>query len=423
MKLVTLIGDRRFGTVKITGDATVGYGMQVITRYADSVGLSDLTAIGGGAESKIEQRLTSTADQTIRSGVLRLVEEPNAQSSSAAQIASIDGINLSYHAPPAQAPNPLPTSAAQVMNHPNITPSLSIAGITATNTPATPTVSASVANELPSASGGFNFTTTAVSGFANSGYFWVDNQVPADPRSTLLAIDPTKQVLRTTATTPSMSGSTSSNATALTPTSTRGVFSSAQISLNNVRIMPTTFIGPQPKTVFVVDSFGASTTCNSTVSSGVAAVDRGTWDATVEVFVDNNNNGVQGGSYQTLTFHGDSTAGNVTVSGTLNGTTYTNAPFSQLAANLVSSDPLVLDGITAGTDAYLIQDASHPNGYLTAWTATNPVASVDTAKTTTTASITGAMNVATVATNSSIPESGLNILFGKLSCTSFDNRG
>jgi hypothetical protein len=33
------------------------------------------------------------------------------------------------------------------------------------------------------------------------------------------------------------------------------------------------------------------------------------------------------------------------------------------------------------------------------------------------------MNVATVATNSSIPESGLNILFGKLSCTSFDNRG
>jgi hypothetical protein len=438
MSLNTLFGDRKFGDLKVSGDARIDYGIQVQTSFVDSVGKSDLIAIGGVGESQIEQRLLSSANESINAGHLTLTQEADANNPSATTLATVDGVNVVYQAPPDQTPA-ASTATGQKVTHPNLLPPKDVAGIATTGTLASPAPTVAVSNQVPVAQGGFYYdasTSAPGSGLGNTGYFYVDNQADTSNTATL-HLDSTRPVFRLapTSTTPAqaMSGSTSAKATALTPTAQRGVFSTATVSLNNVRVLPVTFIpgSNSIRSVFGVDSFAATVTCNSTVNSGVAAQGDGSWSAAIRFWVDPANNGVTtDGSFQTVNL--SATPSGVVVNSTGSGVTYrtgttiqyNNAPFSQFRQDVSTYDPLVYDG--SGTvvdpDVYLFQDSSHAKGYLVDWQTFAPSGSVDTAKQTTTGTLNGAMNIVTAPTNGTLPESGLNISLGKLSCLSQDKR-
>ena len=421
-KLESLFGDRKFGTIAIAGSASVDYGIQVETSFVDLLGdKSILTATGGSARSYLEQRLVSTASQDVTAGELRLVkqvesENPVPLDGTPKYGASIVGLS----APPSSTPAAVPTGP-QTASH----PSLAVTGPTAVASfldtsvggPAVGTTDTAlrvdVSNELPRANGGFNFTQP---GDAASGFFWVQNQ--ADTGSDAqLKLDSTRKLLslRADAGGRTLYGRTNGTTGAL-GTADRKVELSAQVTIEEFRLFPVTFIpGANPRrSVMFIDDFVASVTCRSAPGSGIST---GTWSASLRVWVDPLNDGA------TTTTGANHVV--VPIGVKADGTFEARDLRTILSQDfgVVDGNPLVYDSLVDLNDVYLFKETLK-NGYLdeAGFAMKAPASTTTGGGTATSADVDQAIGITTVPTNATLPESGLRISMGKIRCESLDAR-
>ena len=429
--LESLLGDRKFGSIQIAANASIDYGIQVETSFIDLSGnKSVLTAIGGVARSSIEQRLVSVASQDVMAGELRLIREPT---SSNPFPEALDGTPkrgatiVGLSAPPAAAPGEA-TAGEQLVSHPDLSllGPVSVASFLATkagNNVSTDVnaLSVTVADELPRANGGFDFTQA---GDQSSGFFWVQNQ--ADTGSnTLLKIDAARRLLSLRAdqtTGRTFYGRTNATTTAL-GTADRKVEMKAEVTIEQFRVFPVTFIpGANPRrSVVFIDDFVASATCRAAPSTGSAT---GTWSATLRIWHDPTNDGsttaadpVTGASPAHLT---------IPIGQLSTGAFETRDLRSILAEppyNIAGGNPLVYDDLVDLNDVYLFKDGIR-NGYLdeNGFTMKTPRTNVIGGGTSASADVDQAIGITTVPTNATLPESGLRISIGKMRCDALDAR-
>jgi hypothetical protein len=432
-KLESLLGDRKFGDILISGSASVDYGIQVETSFVEPLTgfISTLTAIGGTARSSIEQRLISSASQDVTAGELRLVRQPTSSNPVPENLddtpkrgASVVGLS----APPASTPGAV-TVGPQTATH----PTLSILGepeqvASFLDTQAghnVPTdlnaLSVSVADELPLANGGFDFSAL---GDNNNGFFWVQNQ--ADTGSnTLLKIDSNRKLLalrRDTGSSRTLYGRTNAT-TGTLGTAERRVELSGQVTIEEFRIFPVTFIpGANPRrSVIFIEDFTASVDCNSAPTTGTAA---GSWSANLLIWRDPFNDGTTSLS-DPIT--GES-PGHISIPiGTLADGTFESRDLRTILAgapyNILGGNPLIYDDIINLNDVYLFKEPLK-NGYLdeAGFTMKAPSTSTGGGGTSTAADVDQAIGITTVPTSLTLPESGLRISIGKLRCDALDAR-
>lgn len=396
-EIKTLIGDRVFGDIKIKGSANVDYGVQVQTGYADPSGaLSSLMATGVRAESQIESKTAATANQTVRSAELRLVEVPPDSSSVGADIAFVEGAKGVLHAPPPVSP-PNTSVGAQTLTHPNLDPVALIAGI---ETSATDDLDVGATNELPLANGGL--------GLGNSGSatedLWVMPPM-SSAKTTALHLSPSGRMVSVK---PDgvdvMTGRTTAISTDLTSADPK-VEATGAIDVQAVRLLPTTFITSSSTdgAVVVIDRFAASVNCKSSGSSGLSS--SASWSADLRYWkADDIDDGLQNGAYVSVSLDGASAS-------------------DQLAA-IRADNPLVYDGPTPATDVYLFEDGSKI-GYLTDWgslfNASSTGVTQDSVEKSASAAIDGALSISTVPTGDAA-ESSVKVDLGKLNCEAVDTR-
>jgi hypothetical protein len=187
----------------------------------------------------------------------------------------------------------------------------------------------------------------------------------------------------------------------------RKVETTSGISLSDVRILPTTFIGGDAEgAVVVIDSFEASVSCKSTgdpVSAGASAA----WSATIRYWQDTSpNDGVRNGAYVIETLSG--------------------ADGVDRLAQIRADNPLVHDGLTPLEDVYLFEDSvANKVGYLSDWGSLFDISSTgateDALGATTTAAVDGALSINSAPTGTTA-ETGLKVNLGKLSCEAVDGR-
>ena len=461
-QLSTVLGARRFGQIKISGQARVDHGLQVVTRFRDSssprgsTGLvtSTLTATVGGAESTTEQRLISSSTQSLDAATLSLTEDPTVVDPSQIDLppSPFSGLAFTVRAPSDQAPA-VPNGPAGVLRHEFVVPNKDVAGVAMTRAQTSPNeTKVGVSAELPYAQGGFilgDAASTAAPGgppgSGNSGLFYVDNQAVTTPSGYFF--DPNQPMLSLRGSSGvTMDGRTSATTGALN-TSGRGVFSSSFVRFNRLRLLPVDFlvggppVGPSAydNAVFSITNFQARTTCKATAvgttsgNGSVAGGDATEWTATAKFWSDPTDNGSTVGvtnppAFQTVTLRGTCCPGSVTVSGSVTDTVGTltydgTQSFQTFIDNLKTRNVLVYDGSSALTDVYLFKDVTHINGYLRDWLTSAPTATYDTVNgLTASARIDEAMSIVTSPTDPTLEESGLSIAVGKLSCSVLDRR-
>ncbi|MGH2697617.1 MAG: type IV pilus modification PilV family protein [Actinomycetota bacterium] len=398
-QLRTLLSDRKFGEVTVRGSGKIDYGIDVQTGYVDPTGASSLlTVTAGNSEALVESKTTSTANETVRAAELRLVEVPADPSAVGADIALVEGAKSIVHAPPNISPTDV-SVGAQTLAHPRLDPVVNVAGIETTGVQ---NVDVSVTDELPSADGELQLGN---SGSATDD-LWVAPQVDTD-RGDLLKLNTLRPMfIMHHSGSDVMSGSTGAVATDIAA-SDRKVETSAAVSLDAIRLLPTSFISSSEteRAVVVIDSFDASVSCKSTadpLSAGATA----TWSATLRYWTDSTNDGVLNGSYATLNLSG--------------------ADASDQLAEVRTLNPLVYDGLTANEDVYLFDDPANGKvGYLTNWgslfSAGSTGVTEDAAGEVTTAAIDGALSINSAPTGTTA-DSALKVNLGKLSCEAVDSR-
>lgn len=429
--LQSLLGDRKFGDIRIAANASVDYGIQVETSFIDVLGdKSVLTAIGGVARSTIEQRLISAATQDVTAGELRLVRQPTSTNPLPENLdntpkrgASVVGLS----APPTNTPGRIPADP-QTATHPSLsvtggTPVASFLATEAGHLVATDVnaLSVTVADELPRANGGFNFTDP---GDQASGFFWVQNQ--ADTGSdTVLKIDATRKLLalRADASTGRTLFGRTNATTGELGTASRRVEMRAEVAIEEFRLFPVTFIpGANPRrSVLFIDDFNASVTCNSAPTTGSAT---GTWSASLRIWIDPVNDSSTSASDPVT---GQAPGHAVIPIGILAGGAFEGRDLKTILAappyNVPGGNPLVYDDLLDLNDVYLFKETLK-NGYLdeAGFTMKAPRASTSGNGTVTSADVDQAIGITTVPTNVTLPESGLRISIGKVRCDALDAR-
>ena len=414
--LQSIIGEREFGKVTVRGVAKVDYGVKVTTTYTDSAtNKSQLTAVGGIAESRVGTKTASTADQTVRAGEMELIEVPE----DVPPPNAIEGAKSVLHA----APDTLPagsSAAAATLIHPDPTiGNLNVAGLEGSFTS---NLGASVSSELPTATGNFEYSAPAVP-TGSERLFWVSGRL-ATLNAANLRLDNSTGLITFRArggAFPTLSGGTSATTTPVT-SATRRVETVAQAAFGRLRILPITtnsFISvvdasgtaTSERAAVYIDDFTATASCKSTraVTGGNAATASRSWSAKLYYLkdIDPGDNLAQA-RYQLLTL--SSTNG--------------SDPLAALSA--AGTNPLVFDGPTPAQDVYLFEQDSPPRlGYLQSWSsligaapAPSPTGSI------TQAAIDGAIRLNTTAVNPEVTtgDSSLSIQVGKLSCVSEDRR-
>jgi type II secretory pathway pseudopilin PulG len=398
--LRSLVGDRKFGDVSITGFGKVDHGVQVLTSYVDSVGrASDLILLTGLSESRVEKRTVSTSDQTDRAGQLRLVESATG-ADVAADLATADGATSVHHAPPDDSPAG-DSNPARTLLHPNIPDPLDldelfpVAGIDATTTQS---LDLGVLDELPFAVGGYRHEATD-----GRRIVWANNQIdPTTPQQ--LNVNNKMFSLRTRYGQP-LEGFTEA-ITEHESDPSRRVETFASVVFNDMRLLPTTNNVVTDTTfgraVVAVDEFSAETHCTAT-GSGPSSGATADWSAALYYWSDvDPTDDLPVGQYELIILDG-------------------NAGFDPLQA-VKSANPLVYDGPTPAEDVFLFQ-AAGINGYLNDWSVlTAPQTSVSPDARVASASIDGAINITTAPTNPAIPTSAITVSMGKLGCQAADSR-
>ncbi|MGI8707667.1 MAG: type IV pilus modification PilV family protein [Actinomycetota bacterium] len=402
--MTSLLSDRKFGVVRLQGSAKISYALQALTTYASGSSEAELIAKLGLAESNIQSRSASTATQIVTGGSLTLTESVTGNTN-ATLMDEYKGVDVAYDSPPNQTPSGSSASAGTVVND-DLSGSPLVAGLggTSASGPA-PGLEVTVANELPEARGGFFLDS-----LLGQEDLWVDTQASylakhLNPAKHILSVRP-----RTLGTETGASGSTFAETLGL-GTAGRGVATQATVTVNDVQLLPTTFIPTTPGSVIEISDFTATVDCKAT-AVGATTVASPTWTATMKFWSDPTNNGnFTGSGYTTLNLTGNTTD----VLGTY-------------GVGAGKTNPLVYDGATAAQDIYLFEDTtSGKSGYLNGWSSLYNVTTTGFQKDvangkTASADIGGALRIDTAPTDSAEATSALQLSLGSLNCAAVDRR-
>jgi prepilin-type N-terminal cleavage/methylation domain-containing protein len=396
-RLTTLLSDRRFEGVKVSGDARVEYGVQVLTGYQHGGTTSSLTARAGESESSIGTRQVSTATQSVTAGSIKLVEDSEEGEGSATVLDEVTGAQVAYDAPPDQTLGST-SAAADVITHPLLTNSPIVAGLDGTT--ATTPMEVKVANEVPIAKGAFSYSTNPL-----IEDLWVNSQTDYSS----LQLDPSLHVFslqpRSAQGEQGVAGSTNVTTAAL-GTASRSVTATATVTVNDLRLLPTVIPGA-PAPVLSIDTLTATTQCKST-AVGTSATVSATWSATVRYIRDTANNSAPG-PWQTVSLN-------------LTGSSASDA---LAALEQPANNPLIYDSAPDSNDIYLVAEGGR-KGYFTDLGSLHNVSTTGVSKDvlgqTTGADIKGAIHVSTANTSASVAGSGLSVSIGSVGCQAVDKR-
>jgi prepilin-type N-terminal cleavage/methylation domain-containing protein len=394
--LTTLLAQRDLAEDEVRGTAQVDYVVQGLTGYVDSSGIpSNLVALVGSSESRVETRTVTSADQTVESGRLTLTRE-EVGSHSAVTLADEFGASASLHAPPNSYPAPNVVGSPIAVTHPDLALPVAGLGLSTVDDPGV-----KVENDLPTATGGFNFDTS----------LGLSYEVFNDPGSRgieeLHLVDEAMLSAERVGAS-ELSGATNAYATPLTPTATRKVETSATAQIAKLRMLPAAFVTHPDASVIVVTDFSASLTCRATANVGTSSA-TGTWTAMLWYWSDlNPSDGIALGQY---------------VSVPLSGSVSSSATTDPLAALKASSNPLVFDHLEPDKDIYLFDDGNVP-GYINDWSSRPEIpASIDASGRRSTVDLDGAIQIVSAAVNPASPRSKVTASVGAMSCEAVDKRG
>jgi prepilin-type N-terminal cleavage/methylation domain-containing protein len=393
--LTTLLAQRDLAEDETRGSAQIDYVVQGLTGYVDSSGIpSNLIALVGSSESRIETRTVTAADQTVETGRLTLTRE-EVGSDPAVTLADEFGASNSLHAPPNSYPAPDVVGSPIAVTHPDLALPVAGLGVSTVDDPGV-----KVENDLPTATGGFNFDTSvglSYEVFNDPGSRGIEELHLAD--GAMLSAE------RVGAS--ELSGATNAYATALTPTAARKVETTATAGIAKLRMLPAAFVRHPDASVIVITDFSASLTCRATANVGTSTATGG-WSATLWYWADlDPSDGIAAGQY---------------VSVPLSGATG-SAAIDPLAELKASSNPLVFDHFDSAKDVYLFDDGNGA-GYITDWSSRPLVqSSIDTSGRKSTVDLDGAIQITSTAVNPAVPRSKVTASVGAMSCEAVDKRG
>ncbi|MFP5298673.1 MAG: prepilin-type N-terminal cleavage/methylation domain-containing protein [Actinomycetota bacterium] len=403
-ELGSIIGDRKFTSLKVSGSAKVEHGIGVLTQYAHPAygsGLSALNLVDGAIDAEIESKELSKARLALDSATIRLDEVLAATGSVGAQLGSADGASIDAVAPPSQTPaNPVVDDIS--VTHPAY--STAVAGA---DTTTTENLQVSVTSELPVVRGTYYYAKDN-----GERDIWAMADLD-EAAATALRLDATRPMVyarpwndgnnvRT------LRGAVLAETTALT-SGDRKVRTNAATETRYLAVLPTTYAAPTSQgsfqSVLIVDSFTASVDCKATGNAATATATT-TWSATIRYYRDSNPaDNIPSGSYVDLNAGGALTASN----------------FSSVMTTL--GNPLVYDGAIPADDIYLFEDAANGRvGYLRSFVTAGSTVSTSDGGRVATASLPGAIVVETAPVDPAAPDSTLSISMGNLSCEAVDRR-
>ncbi|MDQ3766071.1 MAG: hypothetical protein M3346_01835, partial [Actinomycetota bacterium] len=357
------------------------------------------------------------ADQTVRAGELELLTVPADPTVTATDLGNspLSGAETFLHAPPDNLNPAAASQPAGDLVHPSLG---AVAGIESTSTTG---LKSSASQELPTATGSFNYWAPASPTGAER-LLWATAQL-GPLNGVQLRLDDSQGLTSFRArggATPTLNGGTSATATPVG--SGRKVETVASAAFGRLRLLPTSFIDSpvtdalgetlNEKAVIVIDDFQASTTCTSTASTSGTATATHEWSAKLRYWEDSNGlDGLSAGEYSSP----------IALS-----STNTSDPLGDLGT---ANNPLVHDGVLPVDDVYLFEDPNsvpERRGYLRTWSSSfgssGQTSSVDAAGRITQADINGAIRIGTAPTYPGREDSVLSIEAGKLSCASEDQR-
>jgi prepilin-type N-terminal cleavage/methylation domain-containing protein len=397
-QLASLLSGGDVSPDRMRGNATTEYTVEVDASYLDTAGRrSTLSARVGRNVASVEERAFVVADQEIEAGRLTLLRDQTA-TEAGVTLASGVGVTAALHAPPNLNPAPGSTAPELVVSHADVVrmaDGSSLTEIAALDDTAVTSsgTGVQVVNELPSAQGAFDFP--AASG---TDLLWVRNQVdPASP----LRLANVPMVTLEHATPNRVKGSTSALGTALVPSGSRKVETSAHAEFGTLSLLPTDFA---PDGVVRITNFSADILCRATGTAATAEA-TGSWAATLTYFQDSDPEEGVTGSY-------------VTVAG-FNGSTSATGVDPLVA--LKAANPIVLDAPEGEPDLHLF-DKPGQQGYLTDFTSLKTLTRSTSAAT---ASVTIPQTFAlqTAVTDPGNPASFLGVRAAQMSCEAVDRRG
>lgn len=399
--LESFLGDRRIAADKVVGEARLEYLVQATTGYADTGGSSSLVSTVGHLVSSISSRATTVADRTARAGRLDLTRAPSSGGQDSAASSELPLLQ----APPNQNPTTTVNIPLQAMEHP-LLPLVRIASLNVTTYDGLLN-GVQVINDLPKAIGQFLFTG------GNDQYsFSMDVEKSLTPLGGL-RLNPEEPMISMDRGTGQsrINGSTSAEATALSPSTDRKVETAVTGRFVKLRVLPT-LPGFVPENVeaqrpiIVISDFSMSLSCRSTAAFSTSQV-VGTWSAQLKYFRDPTNDGQLNGTYTSP----------INLTGSV-GSTATD-PLAGIG------NPLVYDDVDDSRDVYLFKTATRPLGYLEKFV-TNPNFTTTRGPNgrTTEGGIINAIQIVTAPTTMQRPDlTGMSVSIGSASCRSVDRRG
>jgi len=403
VELSGLIGDREFGTLTVAGQSGVGYAVQASTQFTNEATgqKTKLTGIAGIADSSIETKAQSSANQSATAARITMSDLPVGGTGDVIESPPVEGATSSIHAPPDSTP-----SGASV--GPRTTTHELFGDVGGIDGTTTSDLKVSVSQELPVARGSFGFPAPE----GSERLFYIESQLGPD-NSTALRLDSAEGLLKFTKRgSGTISGSTSAETTPVNSAS-RSVQTTATAAFERLRLLSTSFIngvitdanGPAPhRSLVVINQFQASVSCKATASS-VSAAGTKSWSATLYFWIDDApNDDVVAGSYRRIDLSSSLGADPL-------------ATYGPSATN-----PVVFDAPLGQEDIYLFQGGGK-KGYLQSWSSTlGETSSVSADGRVVRASLPEAIRIVSAPTDSRYPESALIVQIGKLSCEAQDQR-
>lgn len=398
-ELRSILGDRKFTGLKMSGAGKVDHGIKVLTHFTHptyTAPKSTLVVADGTISAGIEAQDVATATLSLQAADLHL-NEVAATGAVANAINQLHGASVDAVAPPGRLIAAVSAPGGSV-NHPGLTVPRNVAGADASTTE---DLQVAVSGELPLAKGTYLYTKEQ--GVTD---LWATNDVDQVNAATL-RLDPLNPIVmvrphNSGSSLLALKGSALAESRARTAPD-RQVHTNAAVEVRHVGILPTAYIPASSEGAFssvvIVDSFTAAVDCKAT-GSAASATATATWALTLRVYQDSNPaDNVPAGAFVTYTFNQD----------------------SNIAATL--GNPLVYDGATTLDDIYLFEDiATSKKGYLRSIvTGTRSTATQDGGKVAT-ASLPGAVVIETTPTNPAVEDSTFTISLGSLSCDAADRR-
>lgn len=401
--LTGIIGDRDFGEISVTGNAKVDYAVQVTTtRTNESTGeKTTVTGTAGMAQSEIETKTQSTANQNVTAATIQVSDLPLDPSGEVVELPPVEGAITGIHSPPDSTPSGASVGVQSAL-HDDFGV---VGGMDGTTTSG---LKVSVSQELPTATGAFGFSAPT----GSERLFYIDSQLGPDNASTLRLDDAEGLLKFTKRGSGTISGSTSADTTAVN-SSGRHVQTAAAAAFQRLRFLSTSFIqsvitdvngDAVHRSVLVVNNFQSSVSCKATASSSTATAAK-SWSATMYFWRDNDpSDHSVNGSYQSIPLSSSLSSDPL-------------APYGPNAQN-----PVVYDAPLGEEDIYLFQ-APGKKGYLQSWSsAVGETAEVSADGRITNADLSDAIRLVSAPTHSSHGDSAFLVKIGKLGCEAQDQR-